>query len=175
MSTTTKTAPRIYVACLAAYNSGTRHGEWIDADQDADTIAEEVQAMLAASPEPHAEEWAIHDYEGFGDISVGESESFEQVANWANGIAEHGDAFAAWISHDPRYNTDPDTFEDDYLGEFDSLEDYAEQYLDDTGILSEVPESLRYYIDVEAYARDMEHIYTISVSGGRAVYVFNNY
>ena len=31
--------PRIYVACLAAYNGGTLHGEWIDADQSADDIA----------------------------------------------------------------------------------------------------------------------------------------
>jgi Antirestriction protein (ArdA) len=30
------TAPRIYVACLAAYNNGRLHGEWIDADQPAD-------------------------------------------------------------------------------------------------------------------------------------------
>lgn len=26
--------PRIYVACLAAYNNGSLHGRWIDADQD---------------------------------------------------------------------------------------------------------------------------------------------
>ena len=41
---------RIYVACLAAYNSGHLHGQWIDADQSADDIQEEVNAMLASSP-----------------------------------------------------------------------------------------------------------------------------
>ena len=30
--------PRIYVACLAAYNNGYLHGAWIDADQGADEI-----------------------------------------------------------------------------------------------------------------------------------------
>ena len=57
--------PRIYVACLAAYNNGQLHGAWIDADQSADAIHEEIRAMLASSPTPGAEEWAIHDYERF--------------------------------------------------------------------------------------------------------------
>ena len=30
---TTNTEPRIYVACLAAYNNGILHGAWIDAAQ----------------------------------------------------------------------------------------------------------------------------------------------
>ena len=47
----TKDTPRIYVACLAAYNAGRLHGEWIDADQDADVIHEEIQEMLAAMPD----------------------------------------------------------------------------------------------------------------------------
>jgi hypothetical protein len=33
--------------------------------------------------------------------------------------------------------------------------DYAEEYIEDSGILSELPENLRYYFDTEAFARDM--------------------
>ena len=52
---------RIYVACLAAYNNGHLHGEWIKVTDEA-SIWEAVQAMLFASPiEEDAEEWAIHD------------------------------------------------------------------------------------------------------------------
>jgi antirestriction protein len=58
--------PRIYVACLAAYNSGYLHGQWINADQPAAKIFAEIRDMLQASPESGAEEWAVHDYEGFG-------------------------------------------------------------------------------------------------------------
>ena len=39
--------PRIYVACLAAYNSGQLHGAWIDADQSADAIHDEIRAICA--------------------------------------------------------------------------------------------------------------------------------
>jgi antirestriction protein len=53
--------PRIYVACLAAYNNGYLHGAWIDADQDTDQIRDEIAAMLARSPVEDVEEYAIHD------------------------------------------------------------------------------------------------------------------
>jgi len=61
MTTETAQEYRIYVASLSDYNAGRLHGAWIDATQDADEIEAEVQEMLAASPEPIAEEWAIHD------------------------------------------------------------------------------------------------------------------
>ena len=56
----TQDPTRIYVACLASYNNGTLHGRWIDATQGEAHIWHETRAMLATSPEPDAEEWAIH-------------------------------------------------------------------------------------------------------------------
>lgn len=61
---------KIYVACLAAYNNGKLHGRWIDATQGEDHIWDETRAMHAESPEPDAEEWSIHDYEGFEGASL---------------------------------------------------------------------------------------------------------
>jgi antirestriction protein len=49
----TNTSPRIYVACLASYNSGILHGEWIDATADADEMQDEVNRILRASPCPN--------------------------------------------------------------------------------------------------------------------------
>ena len=44
--------------------------------------------------------------------------------------------------------------EDVYLFE-GRAKDYAESYLEDSGLLNDIPENLRYYFDVEAFARDM--------------------
>ena len=63
--TVTHTSIRIYVACLAAYNNGILHGSWIDATESPDAMMDAIQKMLGCSPIPNAEEWAIHDYEGF--------------------------------------------------------------------------------------------------------------
>ena len=81
---------RIYVACLAAYNNGHLHGAWIEVS-DEQTIWQAVQAMLYASPiEEDAEEWAIHDYEGFEGAEVGEYFSFANVVELADYIRERG-------------------------------------------------------------------------------------
>ena len=82
--------PRIYVACLAAYNNGYLHGAWIDADQGADEIRDEIAAMLARSPIKGAEEYAIHDYEGFEGVSIKEYAGIDTVARMGAFIAEHG-------------------------------------------------------------------------------------
>lgn len=49
-----------------------------------------------------------------------------------------------------------DSFNEAYQGQHDSLADYAEQLLADSGILRDVPDTLRAYIDYEAYGKDME-------------------
>ena len=49
-------SPRIYVACLAAYNSGCLHGCWIDATQDLEDIKSQISGVLVASPIEGAEE-----------------------------------------------------------------------------------------------------------------------
>ncbi len=170
------TEPRIYVACLAAYNNGRLHGEWIDADQSADELHEAVARMLAASPQPGAEEWAIHDYEGFGSLRLGEYESLERIATIAAGIAEHGDAFSAWLSYDESQDaTDAQSFEDAYRGEWDSLRAYAEDYAESTGMYDAAEKSGSQYIvvDIDMLTRDLKvELYAVE-SDCHTIYVFS--
>lgn len=100
--------PRIYVACLAAYNGGTLHGCWIDAAQDVEDIWREIRQMLASSPEAGAEEWAIHDYEGFGPLRLIEFEGIENVHKLARFIDEHGEIGAALLAALELINVDKD-------------------------------------------------------------------
>lgn len=45
---------QIYVACLASYNNGVLHGEWIDLEgRDADDVRGEIARILRASPHPN--------------------------------------------------------------------------------------------------------------------------
>lgn len=89
-------SPRIYVASLADYNAGRLHGVWLEADREPAEVHADIQALLAASSEPGAEEYAIHDYDGFGDARLDEYDSLELVCRIARGITAHGLAFAAW-------------------------------------------------------------------------------
>ncbi len=149
---TTQSSIRIYVACLAAYNNGILHGRWIDADQDEESIREEIQEMLKESPIPGAEEWAIHDYEGFEGIKLSEYESIEDVARFAQLIEKHGEAYAAYAGFIGEDYATEEHFQEDYQGEWDSEEKFAEDLAEET---MNIPEHLQFYIDYEKLANDL--------------------
>ena len=108
-----------------------------------------------------AEEWAIHDHDGFGELRLSELESLEYVAGIAGGIEKHGLAFAAWASE---VNSDPEQraqFEERFQGEWESVEAYAENLLDEMSaqkVIDDAPEWLRPYLklDVAGFSRDLE-------------------
>lgn len=147
-----ETKPRIYVACLAAYNSGHLHGAWIDADQDAWSIYDDVKAMLRASPIADAEEWAVHDYEGFEGIRIEEYDGFERVAELAAFLMEHGKLGAEVFSYFGSINDARTALSDQYAGEYESLADFAQEITEET---TSIPETLRFYVDYDRMARDM--------------------
>src|SRR6476620_9939102 len=127
-----RTAPRIYVASLSDYNDGRLHGCWLDATVGDEELQAGIDHMLATSREPHAEEWAIHDYEGFGMVHLGEYESIDTIAQLAQGIEQHGPEFAAWADHVGHTSADAlGRFEDAFLGTWASRKDYAESLIDD--------------------------------------------
>lgn len=148
-----KLAPKIYVACLAAYNNGYLHGEWIDANQEAWAIYDEIAKMLKASPIPEAEEWAIHDYEDFEGVRISEYAGIESVAEKAVFIVKHGKLGAELIAHFGELGEARDAINDRYHGTFSSLADYVQ---DITEECTAIPDSLRFYIDWQAMARDWE-------------------
>lgn len=156
------TEPKIYVACLAAYNNGILHGAWVDAAADVDAMQEEVNAMLAASPEPDAEEWVIHDHEGLGRL--GEYEGLAEVARRVQ-IAE---AAEEWdipaevlieaMGDDGADDETPEAWlSDHYAGRADTWKDWAEQFTLETRDMSDVPDWLASHIDWESVGRDFQY------------------
>jgi len=144
---------RIYVACLAAYNSGILHGAWIDVTQGVNHICSETKAMLKASPIRDAEEHAIHDYEGFEGANISEYEGFESVAEIADFIEKHGALGGKVLEYHSDLESAKTALEDHYAGEYKTVADFAEEITIET---TEIPESLRFYIDYDHMARDLE-------------------
>ncbi len=172
MTVATESETRIYVACLAAYNNGKLHGAWIDAAQDADDIETEVKAMLKASPEPGAEEWAIHDYEGFHGLKIDESKPFDVVAELAAILEEHGEAYALYAGNVGLESASPEDFEEAYQGEWDSEENFTENSFRDC---QNIPGHLDMYIDWASMARDWfcGDYYSLQDGNGQ-LHVFQN-
>ncbi|MCU1392040.1 MAG: antirestriction protein [Ilumatobacteraceae bacterium] len=181
-------SPRIYVASLSDYNNGILHGTWLDAAQEPNDLWSGITQMLASSPTQArygdvAEEWAIHDYEGFGSLQIGEYTGVERISKLARAIEEHGPAFAAWAAYVGETSDDLlEQFEDRYQGEWPNVWAYADNLLDELDAhryLDEVPEWLQSYVtfDVAGFARDLElsgDIFTEETESG-SVWVFSGH
>ena len=161
---------RIYVACLAAYNNGILHGRWINARQEASAIWKGVISMLAASPIEGAEEWAIHDYEGFGDIRLSEWDSFERVSELAIFLGDHGTLGAHLLGHFDTIEDAEHALNENYAGEYRSAADFVQDMVEQS---ADIADSIQPYIDWQAMARDWEinDILTIE-TGFECIHVF---
>ena len=163
--------PKIWVGCWAAYNAGRLHGRWINVT-DTDEIWTEVNAMLAESPAPDAEEWGIFDYEGFEGAEVSEQASFESVVELAEFVSEHGELGGKLLTHFGQEIGEARAAMEDYAGEYRSLEDFASELTEQCG--TEIPESIAPYVDYDAMGRDLElggDVYTIE-TGFEETHVF---
>lgn len=179
--------PEIWVGSLSDYNHGRLHGVWMDATLDPDELRDAIQFMLRNGYVPGAEEWGIFDHSGFCGYQVSEWSSLDTVSLVARGIAEHGPAYAQWVEYVGDTSgelLDDERFRDHYEGTFDSLEDYVEYVLEETGFYSEldralevVPEDLRRHIevDVEGIAEEWgQGLHVVEGEGG-GVMVFSAY
>lgn len=161
---------RIYVACLAAYNNGILHGCWIDAAQEPDEIRSGINAMLKASPIAGAEEYAIHDYEGFEGAPVSEYQDIESVTELAAFIAQHGELGGKLVEYFGSLDDARDVLSDHYAGEYKSVEDFAQELTEQS---TEIPRALEYYINWERMARDLEINDVLTIETGfECVHIF---
>lgn len=155
---TNSTTPRIYVACLASYNNGILHGAWIDCS-DADDMRDAIAAMLAKSQQPDAEEWAIHDHEGFLGIHISGSHDLDELAELAElaELIEDTDEDLLQAAIKVADSSSPDDLRealDRFCGSYDSLADWAEELCSDLYDLSALPSFITAHIDWEYVAKN---------------------
>lgn len=180
------TTPAIWIADLAAYNAGHLHGKWVklDADTTLDDLNRQVEAILKEGQRQYSretlgvhEEFAIHDYECFGPIRIGEYDSLETVLDHAHRIGEEPNKYAAWIS--ARGESDAENFDPELVhGPYESEDDYFDQYLDsfygsmdleevlvNAGLDKRTAEALAplmTWIDAERFTRDYGNLVEVS-------------
>lgn len=143
---------RLYVGTYSKYNSGSIKGAWLDLEDYSDK-----DAFLSACCELHKDEsdpeLMFQDYEGFPRSLYSESNIPDALWDWLE-LDEDDRELLAVYQDSINQDADIDEARENFCGKFDSEEDWAADYLEDTGGLENVPEHLRNYIDFEAYARD---------------------
>jgi antirestriction protein len=167
--------PAVYVGTFAKYNSGNLSGAWLDvsAYNDREDFIEAALALHADEADP---ELMFQDFQGFPRVYYGESELDFALWDWL-ALDEDDREMVELYQSEVDASASIDCIKEAYAGTYDSAEAWAEQWLDETGSLDEVPEGLRNYIDFEAYARDarLGGDYIFIENGYRSVLVFSNH
>jgi len=151
MSTTT---PAVYVGTYHKYYCGSIAGKWFDLT-DFDSAEDFYVACSTLHADEDDAEFMFQDWEGIPTQFASETQvSWAFIDAYKQAESEgQAAAFFAWSEYSGE--CDYDKFDEAYRGEADSEEAYACEFVEDCGLLSEVPESLRDYFDFEAYARNL--------------------
>jgi antirestriction protein len=147
----TSTPPRVYVGTYGAYNSGSLKGQWLDLGDysDAEEFNEACKALHSSEDDP---EFMFQDWEGIPEGMISESSLDDDIWEWLRLDDHDKQLLSVYREYVDRTGT-LETAQEAYSGTYTSPKDWAEDYLEGSGILSEVPQALRGYFDFAAYAR----------------------
>lgn len=163
---------KLYVGTYAKYNSGSIQGAWMDLEAytDRETFLEACKTLHRDETDP---ELMFQDFEGFPRGFYSESSAPpDELWEWL-GLDEHEqELLAVYQGHIDQAGT-IETARESFQGKYDSPSDWAENFLEDTGALQEVGDTLRNYIDFEAYARDAGFNGMAFIRHAGDVWVFN--
>ena len=174
-----KPAPRVYVIDHRTDNSQEPTGQWVDANQAADELEAAIAEAFGRLPEDGAIDWSVTHAQGFAGIDLFGSSDSQLVATIGQGVAEHGDAFAAWVELHGTGDVDQlGRFTDFYIGSYQSKLDWAESIAADLEWLEHldrvVEPTLRPYvrIDYDQVVRDTSGSWDLVTGNDGRVYVF---
>lgn len=161
----TEFQPKVFVSTYAAYNDGRGlEGKWFDLEGFSDK-AEFIEAAEAFVSEADPE-LMFADYEAIPNGMIGECWIKPEVWDWLK-LDDAERAIVTTYRAGVDENASIETALEAYAGTYDSELDWAYEYVDNTGLLSDVSEFVSQYFNYEAFARDAR-------LGGNMLFVSNN-
>jgi len=144
---------KVYVSTFGKYNAGILFGQWMNLNDYSSK-----EEFLAAARDLHYDEenpeLFFQESENLPMYVLTETSIDWRYVEVFNDIDESKiDALNAFV--DAFDGRELDTFEQRYLGQAESREDYAIQHVEEHGLLNDVPENVARYFDYDAYARDL--------------------
>ena len=153
---------KIYVGTYHKYNCGSIQGAWIDVTElDKDEFYSKCKELHKEEEDPEFmfQDWEaidlLKDFISEGGTDKEFWELKEQIKDLSNEQIE------ALTAYQNLFGTiDVSDFEDRYFGHFEGFfgdinSVFGQHMLEEMGELEQVPQHLRYYIDEEAYGRDL--------------------
>jgi len=153
MSNSNDNTPAIYVGTYGQYNNGSLYGRWFDLTEYSEQ-SEFYNAIAEYHKKEHDPEFMFQDWENIPSQFIGESylsDEFWDYLKFIDSSYLDQEAIDAGLS----LGIPLDKLEEAYYGQYDSDTDLAYEYIDSTGMLSDVPDSISNYFDYESFGRDL--------------------
>ena len=150
--------PALYVGTYAKYNNGDLTGMWISLARcyDYDEFMKVCYFLHRDEEDP---ELMFQDCDNIPDcwyIECGlDEETFDLIKAYGELDEDEQRAYEAYLDLRCESDITVEDFREHYCGEWHSEEEFAENLIEELGILDEVPEHLRRFFDMEAYAREL--------------------
>jgi antirestriction protein len=179
--------PAVWVGCLACYNNGTLRGKWVTARRAGEEMAgDEItyggQAETRTTNDlgtpytaPRCSKCGGDEFDVFDHQLIPQScQTLHAFYANAEKLTELDDAgtlprlivLSGWLGRSTSLH-DLETFDNDnYVGEWSSFQDYANDLVVETDLLHGVPEELTYYFDYKKWAADLKYDYYYDIETG---------
>ena len=161
---------KIYVGTYSKYNDGNIFGAWLDLVDYSDKD-EFIAACLMLHRDEDDPELMFQDWEDVPAGMVGESHIDEALWDWLSLSADDQELLTVY--QDEIDSTGAiEKARQSFFGKYNSQEDWAAEYWEETGMLQSIPKDLQCYIDYKSYARDCDCNGWIFVHHDGDVWVF---
>jgi len=159
----------IYLTNLGKYNEGELLGEWVELpiiDEELNKVFDRIQIChdnIVYTDEcgtPY-EEYFITDYEtDINGLEVGEYSNLDklnEIAKSLEDLDEHEKEVVKVLLGEGYELTDAMEKKDDCMIYYNcnDMEDVAREYVEQVGLLNDIPSNLQNYFDFESFGRDM--------------------
>jgi len=162
---------RIYVGTYGKYTGGSIEGKWLDADDYGDKD-EFYGACRELHADEHDPEFMFQDYEGIPDGMISESHVDSELWDWL--MLDDDDQELLQVY---RENIDQSgslaQAQGLFLGKQDSKLDWAYEWIEQTGLLDDIPDHIARYFDYKSWLHDQDCNGTSFVRHDGHVWVFN--
>ena len=144
----------VYVGTYKKYNEGNIFGEWLTLG-DYESYEEFIQACKDLHEDEEFPELMFQDWECPEELRGFISEvGLDENLFLLNDVEEDEEYVIAYLEYAEEITEKRiEEARDNYLGEFESYDDLGRYFVEINVV--EVPESLKYYINYEAYGRDI--------------------
>lgn len=163
--------PAIYCGTYRKYNNGSLDGAWLDL-RLFDSYEEFIEICRLLHDDEPDPELMFQDFQGFPRAWYDEScmeDTFDNIMDYCQLSEDDREIFDAYM--ECFGEADFAHYQSNYMGKFESEEDFAEMIVAECYDLERMMGNLAYYFDYKRFARDLFMTdYTISDEG----YVFSN-